>query len=620
MAHCARREPARLFFALLLFSLVFAAHADSPLVETGSVWRYLDDGSDQRVAWRATTFDDAAWKSGPAQLGYGDGDEATVVGYGPDPDRKHVTTYFRHAFSIADRSSIAGLTLRLIRDDGAVVFVNGIEVWRVNMPAGPVAFDTLANVTAAGEDESTWLETHVDPSVLIDGKNVVAVEVHQADRRSSDLSFALSIAAKSPDSTPALLRGPYLQQGTPASVVIRWRTDIPSRSRVRFGTSADDLASVVDGTAPVMEHEIALDGLTPFTRYFYSVGTPNRVLSGDASHTFVTAPPAGTAVPTRIWVLGDSGTGRGGALAVRDAYHRFAASTRTATSLWLMLGDNAYETGTDAEYQRGVFDTYPEMLRSAVLWPALGNHDTAESTIPDLDYPYFRIFTLPARGEAGGVPSGTESYYSFDYGNIHFIALDSMTSSRSSQGAMAAWLRDDLAATRQPWILAYWHHPPYSKGSHDSDRERELVEMRQNLVPILEEGGVDLVLAGHSHGYERSYLIDGHYGHSSTFVTAMKRNGGNGRLHGDGAYFKPGIESREGTVYVVAGSGARIGGGSLDHPAMAVSLNRLGSLVLDIDGTTLHATFLREDGTIDDVFTISQRKPGKRRAVTAGHD
>jgi hypothetical protein len=314
----------------------------------------------------------------------------------------------------------------------------------------------------------------------------------------------------------------------------------------------------------------------------------------------------GTAKPTRIWVLGDSGTANANAVAVRDAYLNFAGTTHT--NLWLMLGDNAYENGTDAEYQAAVFNMYPQMLRKSVLWPTLGNHDTAQSTNPPAGLPYYSIFTLPTGGEAGGLSSGTEDYYSFDYGNIHFICLDSMTSDRSPGGPMMTWLQNDIASTAQQWVIAFWHHPPYSKGSHDSDAEAQLIEMRQNALPILEAGGVDLVLTGHSHSYERSFLIDGHYGLSSTFTNSMKKNGGDGRVDGSGAYAKAtlGLAPHEGAVYAVAGSSGQTSGGLLNHPAMFISINSLGSMVLDINGDRLDAKFLNSGGAAADYFTITK--------------
>ena len=397
-------------------------------------------------------------------------------------------------------------------------------------------------------------------------------------------------------------RGPYLQTGTPTSVVVRWRTDVATNSRVSYGSAPGSLTSAVDDPTPKTEHEVTLSGLTADTKYFYAVGTTTGILAGnDASHFVLTAPTPGTPKPTRVWVLGDSGTANASAAAVRDAYFNFTGTRHT--DLWLMLGDNAYNSGTDAEYQAAVFNMYPTMLRKSVLWPTLGNHDGASADSATQSGPYYDIFTLPKGGDAGGVASGTEAFYSFDYGNIHFIVLDSFETDRSSNGAMMTWLRTDLAATRQDWIIAYWHHPPYSKGSHDSDTEVELVQMRQNALPILEAGGVDLVLAGHSHSYERSFLIDGHYGTSTTLTPSMILDHGDGRPTGNGAYQK--IEGPHlGAVYTVAGSSGQTGGGLLNHPVMFISLNVLGSLVLDVNGNSLDATFLDSTGVIRDTFTV----------------
>src|SRR5947207_12225321 len=115
----------------LIFGLLAAAvpaRAQISLVSTGSVWKYLDNGSDQGSGWTARDFVDGAWASGPAQLGYGDGDEATMVGFGPDANNKYITTYFRRHFNVTDASSITNLRARIQRDDGAVAYLNGVEV------------------------------------------------------------------------------------------------------------------------------------------------------------------------------------------------------------------------------------------------------------------------------------------------------------------------------------------------------------------------------------------------------------------------------------------------------------------------------------------------------------
>ncbi|MDQ2869689.1 MAG: FG-GAP-like repeat-containing protein [Acidobacteriota bacterium] len=404
-------------------------------------------------------------------------------------------------------------------------------------------------------------------------------------------------------------RGPYLQLQTAGSAVVSWSTDAPTDSRVRYGTVSSALTSAASDSASTTDHRVTVSGLSAATRYYYSVGTSVATLAGgDSTHSFFTAPSPGSSKPVRIWVTGDSGTADANVRAVRDAYLTFAANR--ATDVWLMLGDNAYVNGTDAEYQAAVFDVFPGILRNTFLWPTLGNHDGYSASSATQTGPYYDIFALPAAGQAGGVASGTEAYYSFDYANIHFVCLDSYGSPRGAADPMLTWLAADLAASASAWKVAFWHHPPYSKGSHDSDVEGELVEMRQFALPVLEAGGVDLVLTGHSHAYERSFLLDGHYGLSTTLVPSMKKDAGSGRESGTGAYRKrAGVHPREGTVYAVAGTSGRIAGGTLDHPAMYYSAAQLGSLVLDVDGGRLDARFLTSAGAVADDFTILRVQP-----------
>jgi hypothetical protein len=432
-------------------------------------------------------------------------------------------------------------------------------------------------------------------------------------------SVLVPVAREASGATAAVVtRGPYLQLGTTTSATIRWRTDTTTPSRVRYGLAPGSLSGTADVATSTTEHVVTVSGLVPDTTYYYSVGTPTETLAGgDSTYFFHTHPFAGSVGPIRIWVIGDSGTANASAQAVRNAYLTFTGSR--ATDAWLMLGDNAYSNGTDAEYQAAVFNMYPTILRNTFLWPTLGNHDTAGSSTPPAGLPYYAMFTLPTGGEAGGLASGTEDYYSFDRGNVHFVCLDSMTSDRSPTGAMATWLRNDLSATTQDWIIAFWHHPPYSKGSHDSDTESQLIEMRQNFLPILEDYGVDLALTGHSHSYERSYLLDGHYGSSTTLTSSMIKDSGSGRPSETGAYQKPssGLAPHEGAVYAVAGSSGQTSGGTLNHPAMFISINQLGSMVLDVDGNRLDAKFLRETGAIADSFTIVKGGPPATPTPTA---
>ena len=409
----------------------------------------------------------------------------------------------------------------------------------------------------------------------------------------SSLAFAATV-----------VRGPYLQSASSDSITVRWRTDVATDSRVQFGLSSGSLTSVASNATSTTEHIVKLTGLSPNTKYFYNVGSSSAVQAGDATYYFETSPTTGTSVPTRIWVIGDAGTGTTGQAAVYNAYRNFTGSTYT--DFWLMLGDNAYSSGTDAEYQTKMFNMYPEMMRQSPLWATIGNHDGVSADSATQTGPYYDIHTFPKNGEAGGIASGTEAYYSFNYGNIHVIVLDSNETSRSTTGAMMNWLKADLANVTATWLIAIWHHPPYTKGSHNSDTETNLIEMRQNFLPVLENYGVDLVLTGHSHSYERSKFIDGHYGLSSTYNSSFEINGGSGRADGTGAYTKTGSLPHSGAVYSVVGASGQVSGGTLNHPAMFLSLNELGSMVIDVSGSTLDIKYLNNNGTVRDYFTISK--------------
>ena len=108
---------------------------------------------------------------------------------------------------------------------------------------------------------------------------------------------------------------------------------------------------------------------------------------------------------------------------------------------------------------------YPDTLATTPVFSTLGNHDFKT----DRGAPYFEIFSLPTDGKTGGVASGTESYYSFNFANIHFVSLDTEVSDRLPDSAMYRWLVADLKVNRQDWTVIFFHHPLYSKGRHDSD-------------------------------------------------------------------------------------------------------------------------------------------------------
>lgn len=393
----------------------------------------------------------------------------------------------------------------------------------------------------------------------------------------------------------SIVRGPYLQNGTETSVVVKWRTDVASDSQVDFGPAPGNLNQIVIDPASVTDHEITVSGLSADTTYYYQVGSTSSILAGNNSeHYFKTNPVIGSQGSYTAWLLGDPGD----KVNVGKMYNGFKGyyGATTPIDLWLFLGDNAYNSGTESEFDASMFSIYTEHLPNTVSWSTRGNHEANAGV-------YYGIFAHPSAGEAGGVPSGSEAYYSFDYGNMHFICLDSQGTNRAVGGAMHNWMLADLADTTADWIFAYWHHPPYSKGTHNSDTEGQLIDMRQNFVPDLEDYGVDIVFAGHSHGYERSFLIDGHYGNSGSFTEGHKVDGGSGES--PNPYTKA-WGPHNGAVYLAAGNSSWAQRNpSYDHPAMFMATGAfMGSIVLTVNGNTLDYVQVDTRSNVRDAFTI----------------
>lgn len=400
-------------------------------------------------------------------------------------------------------------------------------------------------------------------------------------------------------------REPYLQQLTQNSVTIRWQTNENSLGVVKFGTVPNQLneTQFVDTMGKLQS--VTLTGLKPGTRYFYVVGDISgyRKLN-QATDWFRTMPADGADAPVRIWVIGDSGQPGAVSTGVRDAMLKWIEQNpredQDYLNLFVSLGDMAYRSGTNDQFQAGFFDVYGDVLRNQAIWPVYGNHDARRWT-------YFRLFDLPQKGEAGGAPSGTENYYSIDYSNVHLIILDSQESGMRPGSDMLQWLTKDLAQNTRPWVIAAFHHPPYTKGTHDSDTKRDsngkMITIRENVLPMLEAAGVDLVLSGHSHMYERSHLIDCHYGNSKTF--SHDRVVSYGVNAEQKLYKKPGRNAAHaGTIYIVAGSSSKVDYGPLDHPVMVIARREAGSLLIDIDGNKLISRFINPDAEVVDEFTI----------------
>jgi hypothetical protein len=282
-----------------------------------------------------------------------------------------------------------------------------------------------------------------------------------------------------PDATSRIVRTPYLQQLTTSSVIIGWLSKDGSSERVDVtrpdGTAVVNAAAEMDRTARQSGDKqmwATVKGLEPDTIYCYTLAAGSTDLSQRIG--FRTAPDANTTRKVSFLAFGDSGGGGSDQFALVDQM------SSVPYDFIIHTGDLAYDQGTLAQFEDTVFAVYGDLFRHLAFFPSAGNHDydTMQGA------PFREVFNLP----------GSEKWYSYDYGPIHFAALDT----ESDYAAQAKWLDEDLAASKAPWKIIYLHKPPYSSGEHGSD-----TRLRALIAPIAERRGVELVLAGHDHDYER---------------------------------------------------------------------------------------------------------------------
>jgi acid phosphatase type 7 len=303
-------------------------------------------------------------------------------------------------------------------------------------------------------------------------------------RKASWILPSLVCALSSMASAATLARAPYVQSVTQGTAVIAFRLDVSCAAAVQLtppGGTPRSYPSSEAGTS----HAVTLTELAAGVRYAYQVQACGQPLGSAMS--FQTAPPPDRR-PTHLAVLGDMGVGSSNQAQV---VQQILGDRPEAL---LTVGDNAYSSGTAAEFESRFFQPMSGLLSQVALFPALGNH---EYTTSDAQ-PYLEAFTLPTNN-----PQRSERYYSFNWGQVHVAVLDSSCavgySSSCTLEAQRAWLQADLAESRADWKLVVFHHPTYSSGEHGSQ-----LTLRRSWGPVLEAGGVDLVLTGHDHNYERS--------------------------------------------------------------------------------------------------------------------
>lgn len=311
-----------------------------------------------------------------------------------------------------------------------------------------------------------------------------------APRRSpvEDLRAACGAGAMTTYGAQAMQRHTYLQQVTTTSAKLGWVTSAGEDAHIAVTSPPGGLLSRVPAVAEQSslrgdrERQMwsSVSSLEAATTYCYQLTGKSAPLTERTG--FRTAPRPDSDEPVRFLAFGDSGGGGADQYALLDQMYT------VPYDLIIHTGDVAYSDGTMGQYEDNVFGVYGDLFRNVPFFPSAGNHDyrTMQGA------PFREVFNLP--GDSG------EKWYSFDWGRVHFVALDT----ESDYATQAAWLDRDLAASDLPWTVVYMHRPPYSSGAHGSD-----TTLRNKLAPVLQKHGVQLVLSGHDHDYERMHPQNG---------------------------------------------------------------------------------------------------------------
>jgi len=367
-------------------------------------------------------------------------------------------------------------------------------------------------------------------------------------------------------------RLPYLQNVRNDRASILWATFQPGVGVVRYSsdgvtfrtaTASRRLFTIAEtGQArDYWQHQADLTGLSTGTDYVYGITVDGQDIAAAGNTTLRTAGPG----PFSFIVLGDSGWGGPEQAIIAQ---RLAAEKPT---LILHTGDLVYMVGNYETYQRNYFNSYVATMCSVPFFPCPGNHDYDVSNA----LPYLNIHALPNEG----VPIPDRGrYYSFDWGNVHFVSIDahqSLDRAVNSNGPMLRWLDNDLRSTKQFWRIVYFHYPPYASGQNTNDIQSMWV--RQYVVPILERHGVQVVFNGHEHSYQRNYAI-----RKSSVV-----------------------DQSIGTNYFTSGGGGAFLYNAVQTTLVAFAKPEYHYVRAEVQGTRITFRSIKMDGTTLETFTIT---------------
>ena len=493
-----------------LLVLTFSAKGES-LVSDYSNWKYLEgkaEASTPTTAWRELAFDDAHWKEGRSgfSIGYGRYDAPTAL-WGMIGN--YHSLFLRKKFTLQDEQWIKSLVIRVDYRDGFVAYLNGTEIARRGIAGElgqPVPFNALASAHYRGNPELIDLEPY--KQLLVKGENILAVQAHDDSINSNGFAFHVELLAN-------VVRGPIIESTTTTDTKIAWQTLKPTTSVIEYGLTTS-LGKRIESEILTTDHVLQLIDLKPNTTYQYRVGgVAGEISRFSKTSSFKTLKSRG---PVQLMLLGDSGSGN-------LLQHKFAKVIRdNQPDAILHAGDVVYnfKSGPPNYYNDfRHFSAFKNHMKSVPYFTTIGNHELYhgdEAYLNAFHLPTNNLPTLGLKTSNLDYPfSGTEHFYSFDVGDAHVSVLYNPWYAHhnfSKDTNQLHWLTNDLATTSKPWKLILGHFPVASSANHgwsdyDGNSLPDAVDFSNTIYPVVAKYGVDLMLAGHSHSFEKFNPVAG---------------------------------------------------------------------------------------------------------------
>ncbi|MBC1936493.1 hypothetical protein HCA69_08965 [Listeria grandensis] len=501
-----------------------AVKADSQAGDTfiakESEWKYWDQGTYPGDTWRDQTFNDTAWKLGKGALGYNPKNAEikinTTISYGAVEDKKYPVYFFRKNFEVKGADKYLRANLALKADDSAVIYVNGNEVKRVRLADGAINFGDYSGQQSADAVEYEGIKLGAIP--LKEGTNTIAVAVFQQKGTSSDVTFDAELTgfttpeevAADGDYTPSKIAVTFFGN-TQTQKGFTWHTKAEAGSDLQYvkvaGSAAPNFvgAQTVTGTQEANDaaiggfsHQVAAKYLNSGTTYWYRVGDKTRDTWSEPAK--FTTQKRDTKAFDFLYVTDSQGSSE-------EEYSWTDATLNKGFGMFpnsefiLQTGDLVNTSSSPAEWG-WLFGTSQKLLSNTTIAAATGNHDAFNNSFRQHFY-----YDHPAN--ANNLNKGV--YYSFDYGPAHFMMLNTNDQdSRALDPTQLAWLKADAKKAREDgakWLVVAFHKGIYTVASHMTDSE--IVTLRDQLAPVFDELGIDIVLQGHDHSYFRSQQMDG---------------------------------------------------------------------------------------------------------------